>query len=236
MKDTLSCKPSVSSTCFSLDELSPIADAELPEFLPRMFMGLAFDKPLKNPLEQYKIPAEEGGLSSKYKKTEEKIMLLFEEISNFSKEENPTLLLQHLEDKARLAREQLELPVPPLPEPDSTGKSYKLYQKRTDPLQHIEEVWGQWLKYFNPSINRDYLHQDELAKRDPNLIVSLKNQINYKLRSGSSTTRMKDIISPKKSRIDEEIESTLQKKPKDFERLISARRGREYRKKHTPSY
>lgn len=66
---------------------------------------------------------------------------------------------------------------PPLPAPDLSGNTYPLYVKRTDPLKHLEEVWGAWLIRYTPSLEHDYLDQKQLRERDPVLFKALSNRL-----------------------------------------------------------
>ncbi len=116
-------------------------------------------------------------------------------------------LLTEFQGTVNAALENL-CPVPPLPDPDSTGQSYSIYQKRTNALEHLEETWGQWLKKFNPKLGRDYLHQDELNERDPNLLTAVRNQINRLHSQGLTKERPGDFIPPRHLRTDVELAET----------------------------
>ena len=57
--------------------------------------------------------------------------------------------------------------LPPLPEP---GSGYRVYMKHTDAYQFLKEsIWSQYLKHFNLNLEKDYLTQRDLTKRDLNL-------------------------------------------------------------------
>lgn len=119
-------------------------------------------------------------------------------------------------------------PVPPLPEPDSTGKSYKLFVSRTDPFEHLEKVWGQWLKRYSSELDRDFLFQDELGHRDPALLEALRNRLKYLRRIGDSSENTKDYISPIAARNDAKLAESDPHTLKEATRLVAAAANRKY--------
>lgn len=92
---------------------------------------------------------------------------------------------------------------PPLPESDPTGNTYDLFKLGDDPYQHLEKVWGGWLKHFSPELPRDYLYQDQLRRRDSLLFDTL-----YAKRKGIKRDyriEFNELLKPKSARIDAEL-------------------------------
>ncbi len=233
MENNLSINTPSTSTLLNISILSSVAETKLPNDILRNWNFIVqplIDKTPKNPLEKQLILFERDLMPFRLEELRNEITSLFKEISELPREDGPISLLREIEDKTRLAIEQLEAPPTPLPEPDTTGKSYDLYQKRTNAVEHLEKAWGKWLKRFNPSLDRDYLHQDELDKRDPDLMMALRNQVKYQNSHGKSELKLRDIIPPKKSRLDNEIKSILREKPKDIKRIISTEQTRDRRR------
>lgn len=135
-------------------------------------------------------------------------------------------ILNHLKNRADLRIEELRATIPPLPEPDTTGNSYKLFVPRSDALTHLEQVWGSRLKYFNPHLDRDYLYQDQLGKLDPALLAAIKNRFKNDATAGKSKTKIFEVLPPKKARTDAEIAELPRTVRKNLVRLGTAAIGR----------
>lgn len=162
------------------------------------------------------VPAPREGLLEQLRN---QLKAILERVAKRPESEQIALLLE-FKDIAECRLQQLESPVPPLPEPDLSGKSYPLYQKKTDALEHLGKHWGQWLKYFTPSLDRDYLFQDQLGKRDPVLMKAVWMQ-KRKIERREKTT-VSEIIPPKKARIDANLNALSQEKHRDAYRIVGA--------------
>lgn len=148
------------------------------------------------------LPEYEGGWLALDEEIKSSIVSLFGFLGRVSKKRQEgyaTEIIAKVNGLLQVLNHGASIPVPPLPSPDPSGKSYPLYQKRTNALEHLREHWGQWLKYFTPSLERDYLHQDELRKLDNALVTAVHNQ------GKKNKLKLKDIIPPKKVRIDSEL-------------------------------
>lgn len=149
----------------------------------------------------------------------------FEAISNLDSSEQ-IALLNKFKNHAAQQISSLQSVVPPLPEPDNTGRNYKRFVSRTDPLVHVEEVFGAWIKHFNPELDRDYLFQDQLQKLDAKLLASLRNRFKHDVKTGRSTLKISDVIPPKSARLDAEIAELPDSVQKRLSRLGRAATGR----------
>ena len=86
--------------------------------------------------------------------------------------------------------------VPPLPAPDLSGGSYELFHPRTDPIHHLERVWGQHLSFFNSRIGEDHVNHltiGTLTSLDPRLCRSLRNAFTHARHRGK-TISIGDIV------------------------------------------
>ena len=140
-------------------------------------------------------------------------------------------VLSILDDIAYLVsckREKLRRKAPQLPQP-KTG-SYECYPQDSEvqPLDWLEQHWGQWLKYYNSSLDRDYLYLDQLGKLDPDL----KKALYAKRRSILSETgcQISEIIPKKSARIEYELEMADNAQLKNAMRLYGSPRARNKRK------
>jgi hypothetical protein len=113
------------------------------------------------------------------------------------------LLIQQQSQALQQKKEKMFLHLP------KPGENYPLYPGRTDALRWLEKHWGRFLKHFKPDLDRDYLYQDQLGKRDPKLLRAVIDQVAYKKKRGefSKETTLSEFVPPKKKRIDLEIES-----------------------------
>ncbi len=81
---------------------------------------------------------------------------------------------------------------PPLPE----SGQFVPYRPRVDnAYEHLKTHWGLWLKAFNPELDRDYLTQAQLRKRDEVLLNAFYNQLNtHRGRPEFAGKKVKDFI------------------------------------------
>lgn len=158
-----------------------------------------------------RLEEEEGsrfklGQKPTREEVERRLIEVFRDIAGLPRDQM-LAMLNEFRYQADKAEKDAELDLPPLPDPDPSGKSYALFVPRTDALAHLEEHWGIWLKRFNPKLDRDYLFQDDLGARDRRLLEAVRSKIKYlNTKSGiSSSTR--DYISPRKTRNDHKIDA-----------------------------
>lgn len=109
------------------------------------------------------------------------------------------------------------------------GENYPLYPGRTDAVGWLEKHWGTYLKYFNPDLDRDFLYQDQLRKLDVGLYQALKGQIYIH----KENIKFRDIVPPKKERLNKDIESMSMEAIEKADRTEAALRMRRIRKEKT---
>lgn len=69
---------------------------------------------------------------------------------------------------------------PPLPDvcpPHKTYDVWKIENSSRDGVRCLLENWGDWLKAGNPKLDRDYMSQADLRKRDKKLMKRLENSL-----------------------------------------------------------
>jgi len=146
---------------------------------------------------------------------------LLSDIQNLPKKADQIKILAAFEEQSGQLKEEIDSPVPPLPEPDPSGKSYPLYKAalEKDPDLHPYKFlknsdWAQYLPHFGNKALKGvpYLFQDQLDKLDPLLGSTLKSR---RVGIESMTGEMfNEIIPPKSVRRTYEIEKIRRKKQK----------------------
>ena len=65
-----------------------------------------------------------------------------------------------------------------LPEIDLSGKTYELFKggKGSDPVGFLGKVWGDWLQFFRPELDKNYISMRQLRHRDGKLLRALTNK------------------------------------------------------------
>ncbi len=136
-------------------------------------LDIATQKRILSTRYPYVAERQEELPKNKLDKARGKLKNVLEEVASIPFPERKEIIREHLNELEQLKGEA----APPLPDPDLSGDTYPLYVKRTDPFEHLKEVWGPWLVRYTPSLKQDYLDQKQLRERDPVLFKALSNRL-----------------------------------------------------------
>lgn len=155
------------------------------------------------------------------KKTNDEYRDIIEQLLQGRSDREKIIIIDNMLDILKESKKEVTARVTPvLPQPGE----FPLYPGRVDAIKWLGKYWGKYLKYFGA--HQDVLFQDLLGKLDPGLLQALKNQIRLKNRTTQFSTKLAQILPPKKERITCELQKLTQDEISKYYKLRSAVRQR----------
>lgn len=167
------------------------------------------------PVDQRDMETLQGGMDTDIEDIEKSVEALFNKIAELE------LPLSEKKDMlyafSRSARNHAQTLVPPIPKEIPPNMQFK-NERGACAYSWLKKHYKPWLKHFNPSLDRDYLYQDQLRQLDSALMKKLRGQSKKILQERGCS--IQDIVSPQKERTMANLEMFTLEEKKHFLHLL----------------